>query len=425
MNLVELCKKLYPLNRSLTGAGVRKTLEIIQTIIPIEIKSVKCGTKCFDWNVPPEWNINSAFILDLETNDIIVDLKDNNLHVVGYSISVNKSLNYNELLPHLYYIKEQPDAIPYITSYYSRNWGFCLSYNQFSKLNKNGKYKIVIDSSLNENGVMNYGEIIIEGNSKQEIFLSSYICHPQMANNELSGIAVLTYLAKHILTIQSRKYTYRLILIPETIGSIYYLSINHKYLKNNVFGGFNISCVGDERNWGHLPSRHGNNISDIISKHLLKHFTSEFIQYTWLDRGSDERQYCSPGIDLPISSITRSKFGTYPEYHTSLDNFDVVTQKGLEDSLEMYKKCLFVFENNYTPILNVFCEPQLGKRGLYPNISTKNSGHTVRNMMNIISYCDGKMTILEISEICNLNFFETHEILEKLYISGLIRKDIS
>jgi aminopeptidase-like protein len=420
MTLLELCKKLYPINRSLTGNGVRATLEIIKSLIPIEIKEVKSGTRCFDWTIPPEWNIYNAYIIDLSTNNVIIDLSNHNLHIVGYSINIDTVLNYEQLVPHLYYIEDQPEAIPYITSYYSRNWGFCLKYSTFKKLDKNSKFKVVIDSNIDENGSMTYGELIIPGETSEEIFISSYICHPQMVNNELSGVAVLTFLAKEIYSRTNRKYTYRFVLIPETIGSIYYLSLNFKHLKNNVFGGFNISCVGDERAWGHLPSRIGNNISDLISRHVLKHFTKEFVQYTWLDRGSDERQYCSPGIDLPISSISRSKFGAYPEYHTSLDDFNVVTQKGLEDSFNLYLKCLFVFENNCIPKLKVLCEPQLGKRGLYPNISTKNSGNTVRNMMNFISYCDGELTLIEIAEKCGISFFDAHDFYLKMVKADLI-----
>ena len=369
--MIEFCKKLYGIYRSITGFGVKESLEIIKTYIPIEIKSVESGTKCFDWNIPPEWNIKDAFVIDLNTNKRVIDFNDHNLHLVCYSIPINEIVSFENLVSHLHYIKEQPDAIPYVTSYYNKNWGFCLTYNSFIKLDRNASYHVVIDSSFNEKGQLFYGELLIPGKSKEEILLSTYICHPQMVNNEISGPAVLTFLANDIFKNKRYNfYSYRIIFIPETIGSIAYLSLNFNRLKKFVVGGFVITCVGDERAWGHIPSRLGNNISDRIARNVLKFNTSNFEQYSWLDRGSDERQFCSPGIDLPISSITRSKYGTYKEYHTSLDNFELVTERGLNESLEIYLKCIEVFEKNCYPKINVLCEPQLCKRSLYPNIST-------------------------------------------------------
>ena len=419
--MIDFCKKLYKIYRSITGIGVKESLEVIKTYIPIEIKSIESGTKCFDWTIPPEWNVTEAYIVNLNTNQIVVDFNEHNLHLVGYSISVDDILSYDNLISKLFYIKEQPDAIPYITSYYNKNWGFCLTYNSFLNLDKNAMYHVVIKSSFNEKGNLYYGELIIPGKSKKEIFLSTYICHPQMVNNELSGPAVLTYLSKYVLESKGlNNYTYRIIFVPETIGSIAYLSFNIEYLKQHVVGGFNMTCLGDERAWGHIPSRLGNNISDRIAINILSNNIFSFHQFSWLDRGSDERQYCAPGVDLPISSITRSKYGTYDEYHTSLDNFDLVTEKGLEESLNIYKKCLDVFEKNCFPKINVFCEPQLGKRGLYPNLSTSESGKKVRDLMNFISYCDGKHSLLDISEKCNLSFAKVYDLFLEVNEANLI-----
>lgn len=419
MNLIKFCKDLYTIPRSLTGKGVVESLEYIQQIIPLDIKEVSSGSKVFDWTVPPEWNIKEAYILDLSTNKKIVDFKNHNLHVVGYSTPVNQEIDFDGLKDHLYYIENQPDAIPYITSYYFERWGFCLSYNQFKSLNKSSKYKVYIDSELNYSGKLTYGEYFIKGESEEEIFFSSYICHPQMVNNELSGPSVLTGLA-NILKDKKNYFSYRFVLVPETIGSIVYLSKNLPHLKTYVVGGYNLTCLGDERSWGLIPSRYGNNISDRIARHILKNKKVDYIEYKWLDRGSDERQYCAPGIDLPISSVTRSKYGEYPEYHTSLDNFDLVTEKGLNDSLNFYLECINVFEKNrYNPKINVFCEPQLGKRGLYPTISTKESGKIVRNMMNFISYCDGSNSILDISELCGISFDESYSYFAKMNENGL------
>lgn len=420
MDLLKFCEDLYEIPRSLTGKGVVKTLEYIQGIIPINIKQVKSGTKVFDWTVPPEWNIRDGYVVEVSTGKKVIDFKSHNLHVVGYSEPIEDELSFEELERNLYYLKDQPDAIPYITSYYSKRWGFCLSFNDFQKLDRNSRFKVFIDSEFKEDGDLTYGELIIKGKVDEEIFFSSYVCHPQMVNNELSGPSVLTGIAESLLR-KDNYFSYRFVLIPETIGSIVYLSEKLDILKKNVIGGYNISCVGDERSWGLIPSRYGNNLSDRIGEHILKKHYPDFIKYSWLDRGSDERQYCSPGVDLPISSITRSKFGEYPEYHTSLDNFDVVTEKGLNDSLLLYLKCVDIFEKNrFYPKVKVFCEPQLGKRGLYPTISTKESGNIVRNMMNFISYCDGSNSILEISEICGIDFEESFGYFTKMKENGLM-----
>tara|TARA_B100000575_G_C23120244_1_gene648163 strand:- start:912 stop:2192 length:1281 start_codon:yes stop_codon:yes gene_type:complete len=422
IDLLKFCKDLYKIPRSITGNGVVKSLEYIQQYIPIEIKSVKSGTNAFDWIVPPEWNIREAYIINLSTGKKVIDFKIQNLHVMGYSQPINLELSYNELIKNIHFIKDQPDAIPYVTSYYSKSWGFCMSYNSFKKLDKSSNYKAFIDSDFNKNGNLTYGELLIKGKVEKEIFLSSYICHPQMVNNELSGPAVLTGIADYLIN-KSNYYSYRFVLIPETIGSIVYLSKNIESLKKNVVGGFNITCVGDERSWGLIPSRYGNNISDKIAEKVLSKMYPAYIKYSWLDRGSDERQYCAPGVDLPICSITRTKYGEYPEYHTSLDDFDLVTSKGLEESLNVYIECIKNFELNKEgiyPKINVLGEPQLSKRRLYPTISKKNSSSNIHNFMNVISYCDGKNELNEISKLCNIDYSETYSIYLKLKEHNLL-----
>jgi len=362
--------------------------------------------------------VNEAYIVTPSGNRIC-DFKNNNLHLVGYSIPFNKTISLKELQNHLYSIPEQPDAIPYITSYYKEHWGFCISEIERDKL-EDGEYQVIIDSKLFD-GVLNYGELIIEGDSKEEVFLSSYICHPSMANNELSGPTVLTFLAKWLTDLKKRKYSYRIILIPETIGSITYLSQHYAEMKGNVVAGFNVSCIGDDRAYSFLPSRNGNTISDKVAIHVLKWLAPNYINYSWADRGSDERQYCAPGIDLPIASIMRSKFGEYPEYHTSLDNLiDVVTPKGLEGGYLALKYALELIEKNEKLKVNVFCEPQLSKRGLYPTLSTKKSGDEVRMMMNFISYCDGSHSVLEIAEKINVPSWELYDLIEILKNHDLI-----
>jgi aminopeptidase-like protein len=413
-------KDLFPISRSLTGPGVRETLQYIQNLIPeLKIRSVPSGTQAFDWVVPDEWTIRGAFIDDSAGNRL-VDFKHNNLHVVGYSNPVDIWLTLEELKQHLHSLPDQPNAIPYVTSYYSKNWGFCLTHDQLQSL-ESGQYHVVIDTDLKP-GVLNYGELILPGELDQEILLSTYICHPSMANNELSGPVVTTALSQWLNILEKRKYTYRIVYLPETIGSIVYLSKHLKHLKQQVIAGFNITCIGDDRCYSYLPSRNGKTLSDKIALHVLNHTDPDFKRYTWLDRGSDERQYCAPNVDLPMASIMRSKYGEYPEYHTSLDDLELVTQSGLQGGFDILSKAIDIIENNVYFQNKALCEPQLGNRGLYPTLSTKESGKEVRTMMNILSYCDGNKSLLEIAELINKPFCELNSIIETLIEHELLEK---
>lgn len=414
----DLATRLFPICRSLTGPGVRETLSILaDEIHGLQIKEVASGTMAFDWIVPDEWEIRGAYIEDEQGNRVI-DFREHNLHVLGYSEPVDQIVTLDELEKHLYSLPEQPDAIPYITSYYSRRWGFCLTHNQRQSL-KPENYRVVIDSTLKP-GVLNYAEIILPGETKEEVFLSTYVCHPSMANNELSGPVVTTALARWLMSLPSRRYTYRIVFIPETIGSIVYLSQNYQHLKSSVIAGFNISCVGDDRCYSYLPSRNGKTLSDRAAIHALRNIDPEFKTYTWLDRGSDERQYCSPGIDLPMATIMRSKYGEYPEYHTSLDDLSLVTATGLAGGFAAIRDAIEIVETNVTLRCTVLCEPQLGKRGLYPTISTKDTGAQVRAMMGMISYCDGEHSLLDIAEKIGQPFKKLQGILQPLMENGLL-----
>jgi len=411
-------EELFPICRSITGQGLRDTLTYIKNILPeLKVFEVKSGTKVFDWEVPDEWNISEAYITD-ENEKIIVDFKDNNLHVVGYSEPIDEWLNLDDLDKNLHSLPDQPSAVPYLTSYYKRTWGFCMSHNQRQSL-KPGKYHVVINSKL-EPGFLNYGELLIPGKSKEEVFLSSYICHPSMANNELSGPTVLTALSQWLRNKKDLKNSYRIIFIPETIGSITYLSRNIDILKKEVIAGFNISCVGDEGRHSYIPSRSGDALSDEVAKHVLKHIDPNYISYTWLDRGSDERQYCSPGVDLPVVGISRSKFGEFPECHTSLDNLDFVTPKGLAGSYLALLRMVEILEKNKNLKTTILCEPQLGKRGLYPTLSFQGSSINTKPMMNLISYCDGQKTLLEIADIISVPFWELIGLTDELSKHGLL-----
>ena len=407
---------LFPINRSLTGDGVRQTLQYIKNIVPeLEVNEVPSGAKCFDWKIPQEWNCNDGYIIDPDGNKIC-DFKTNNLHIVGYSTPIDSEIELEELIEHLYYLEEQPTAIPYITSYYSPRWGFCLSFNEFQKLKK-GTYKVKINSELKD-GNLTYGEIKLKGESEKEIFLSTYVCHPSMANNELSGPVVTTALVNFIKSLEGRKYSYRIVFIPETIGSITYISRNIDEMKKNIIAGFNISCIGDDRSYSYLSTRYGNTLSDKVSKHILKNI--DYVEYSFLDRGSDERQYCSPGVDLPIATICRTKYGAYPEYHTSLDDLTVISPSGLYGGYDKIKKAIELLEmNNYYKV-NVLCEPQLGKRGLYPTISTKTSGAVVATMMNFLAYADGSNDLIDIANIIGVQAEELFDIVHKMKVAKLI-----
>lgn len=410
---------LFPICRSLTGEGVRTTLAYLGDILPdLRVHSVPTGTKAFDWVVPEEWIIRSGYVADINGN-ILIDFKSNNLHIVGYSIAVDDVVSREVLFEHLYSLPEQPDAIPYITSYYSRTWGFCCTHAQ-QQLLVDDYYRVFIDSEHTQ-GFLNYGELIVPGQLNEEVFISTYICHPSMANNELSGPVVATRLAQYVASITDRRYTYRFVFVPETIGSVVYVSKNLEHLKQHVIAGFNVSCIGDNRAYSFLPSRSGNTISDTVAKHVLKHIDSAFVQYSWLDRGSDERQYCAPHVDLPVASIMRTKYGMYPEYHTSLDDLEnVVTPDGLQGGFDALRSAIDVIEQNFYPVISVYCEPQLGKRGLYPNVSTKSSGATVKLMMDVISLCDGQLSVLDIAELLDCSFKSVLEIIHKLQIHGLV-----
>jgi len=417
--IYNLAKKLFPINRSLTGDGVRKTLRIIKDEIPeLDIKEVATGTKCFDWTIPKEWNIKEAYIIDPDGNKIC-DFSKNNLHIIGYSIPINKTIDLTTLEKHLYSIEEQPTAIPFVTSYYQERWGFCITHEERKKL-KEGNYKVYIDSTL-ENGFLTYGELILKGKSDKEVLLSTYICHPSMANNEISGPVVQTFIAK-MLTKLDREYTYRILFIPETIGSIMYLSNNYKTMKKKTIAGFVLSCIGDERNYSILKSRLGNTYADKIAKYTLSKITNLHKIYDFSKRGSDERQYCSPGIDLPVCSLMRTKYDEYPEYHTSLDNFDIVTKKGLLGGYKFVKKVLLniEFDKKYKTL--ILCEPQLGKRGLYPTISKKNVTKEIIAMTDIIAYSDEEHSLLDISKKNGLSIIKLNKIAKKLVKHNIIKE---
>lgn len=415
--------ELFPICRSITGEGIKKTLKIIQSnFSSLKIHKIKCGSKVFDWKIPPEWNIKDAYIED-KFKKKIIDFKNHNLHIVGYSVPTKKLVNKKTLLKKIHSLKNLPNAIPYITSYYKKYWGFCTSHNQKIDINKKyknkDKFKIFIESEINHHGNLNYGEILLKGNSQDEILISTYICHPSMANNELSGpivaMSLIDYLKKKNL-----KKTIRFIFIPETIGSITYLSKNLKNLKKNVIAGYNLTCIGDNRNHGCMLTKYENTLSD---KYLLKAYKILNIKpkiYPFTENGSDERQYNSYGIDLPIASIFRSKYGTYKEYHNSLDDFKLVTLKGINGGFQVAKKAIELILKTTVPKTLVLCEPQMGKRGLYPSLSKSTNKKYTKNIMNFLQYSDGKNDLENISKKINCNLNETKNIYKILKKKKLV-----
>lgn len=418
-NIHKLIERLFPICRSITGNGVRETLKILKEYVPeLKMFEVPSGTKVFDWVVPREWNIREAYIEDSKGNRII-DFKKCNLHVVGYSLPVDKRLSLEELKKMVYVYEADWDAVPYITSYYSEKSAFCMSKNQLESLQED-IYHVYIDSDLKE-GSLTYGEIILPGESEQEILFSTYVCHPQMANNELSGPAVAVYLAKWLKGIH-HKYTYRFIFVPETIGSITYISKNIDVLKKNVIAGFNLSCLGDDNTYTYVATRKGDTLSDKIVQNILNEIYPQYKKYSFLNRGSDERQYNMPGVDIPVCGIYRSKSNEYKEYHTSKDDLSFVTEKALQESLDFLKKCVETIEANKTYRIKCLCEPQLGKRGLYPTIgqrgSSKKSG--AWKIVDFLAYADGEKDLIDISNTINVPVSTLHDMANILIKNDLL-----
>lgn len=414
-----LAERLWPLPRSLTGDGVRASLRVIgEWIEGLKIHEVSSGTRALDWVVPLEWNVREAWI-EAEDGERVVDFAINNLHLVGYSPPTDELLTLDELQPHLYSLTELPDAIPYVTSYYSPHWGFCLSHRDRQRL-RAVRYHVHIDSTLVE-GSLTYGEIVIKGDTPEEVLLSTNICHPSMANNELSGPCVATALARWLRTLTSRRYTYRIVFLPETIGSIVYLSRHLEHMQRRVRAGFVLTCMGDDRTFSYVPSREGDTLADAVATHVLGHLAPGFRRYSYLDRGSDERQYCAPGVNLPVCSVMRTKYGEYPEYHTSLDDLGLITPEGMQGSYDVLRRVIEVLEADCVPTVTVLGEPQLGRRGLYPSVSTLSTFDVVRTLSDLIAYCDGRHSLLQIAEILGVPAWTLVPLLEKLTVHGLLK----
>lgn len=411
---------LFPICRSLTGPGVRQTLAYLKTLLPdLALCSAPSGTRAFDWTVPDEWSINDAYVAD-ETGRRVIDFQQSNLHVVGYSEPVDCWLGLDALQARLHSLPHRPDAIPYRTSYYTRDWGFCLTETQRRALAP-GRYHAVIDSRLAP-GRMDWGELVLPGRETAEVLLSTYICHPSMANNELSGPVVAAALAQRLGERPDRRYTIRILFLPETIGAILYLSRNLEAMKRETVAGFVLTCMGDERAYSFVESRLGDTLADRAALHVLSRHHPEFLRYSYLERGSDERQYCSPGVDLPVASVMRSKYHVYPEYHTSQDDMSLISPAGLEGSLETMTRILDAIEANRVYRTAVPCEPQLGRRGLYPALGTPDTPRITATMRNLIAYADGAHDLLAIAERIGADILECANLAESLVEAGVLER---
>jgi len=415
-----LARELWPIPRSITGDGVRKTLNILKRELPgLVVHEVPSGTQVLDWVVPEEWSIRSAVLTDPD-GKVVADFAQNNLHVMGYSEPVDVEISLEDLQAHLYSIPEQPNAIPYVTSYYNRRWGFCLTQEARDKL-RPGTYRAQIDSEFSQ-GSMTFGELLLPGESTDEIFISTYVCHPSLANNELSGPMVSTGLAQWIMSLPHHHYTYRFVLIPETIGAITYLHYNLTHLKKKVVAGFQLTCIGDDRRYTYLASRRGDLRIDRIAKRVLQ-TRENVVHYSYLARGSDERQYCAPGVDLPVISLMRSRYADYPEYHTSLDDLDnVVTPTGIQGGLDVVRECIQVVENEPVLVANQLGEPQLGRRGLYHTVMEKTTPEEVMLRTNVLAYADGQHDQNDLTELLGVSDTTISDMVDGLVEHGLLTR---
>lgn len=418
---MELFDRLWPIPRSLTGNGVRATLKVLGEEVPIRRLEVPSGTRAFDWTVPKEWNIRDAYVKD-SSGKKLINFKKNNLHVLGYSVPVHAKISKKELMKHVHTLPSMPRAIPYLTSYYQERWGFCVEQRRLSEF-RDKRYEVVIDSTLKK-GHLTIGEGFIKGRTNNEILLSTYICHPSMANNELSGPIVQTLIYKHLLKRKRNlKYSYRFLYLPETIGAIVYLSRYGRRMKKKVKAGYVITCVGDDAPFTYKKSRRGDSLADRAALNVLRASSKPYRVVDWFPSGSDERQYGSPGFDLPVGSLMRSMYGTYKEYHTSLDNRSFIKEKAIAESAQTYLNIIEGLEVNDVYInQHPNCEPQLGKRGLYPTLgSQREIDGSVKKIMWLLGFGDGKHDVLDIADKLALPAASLKPEVELLLKEGLLK----
>jgi len=408
--------QLYPICRSITGNGLRKTLQILQERIPMQTVEVPTGTPVFDWTVPKEWNIRDAYIR-IPGGERIVDFQQNNLHVLNYSVPVHDTMPLDQLRPHLFSLPDHPNWIPYRTSYYKSNWGFCLSHNQLQAL-EDRDYEVCIDSTL-EDGHLTYGEYYLPGRSIDEVLISCHSCHPSLANDNLSGLSVATFLAD-FLSGRDLRYSYRFVFVPGTIGAITWLARNRESIQH-IRHGLVLSGIGDRGGFHYKKSRRGDVEIDRAARHVLKHCSESPEILDFSPYGYDERQYCSPGFNLPVGCLMRSVWGAFPEYHTSADNLDFIQPTQLAQSLRVLATIVDVLESNRRyQNLNPFCEPQLGKRNLYRLTGGGSIGTEINACLWVLNLSDGEHSLLDIAERSGLPFSAIRDASDRMCQAGLL-----
>jgi aminopeptidase-like protein len=414
--LHQFAAELYPICRSITGDGIRQTLARIRELIPLQIFEVPTGTPVFDWTVPKEWNIRDAYVKD-RNGRRVVDFRQSNLHVLNYSTPVHVTMPLSELKPHLFTLPERPDWVPYRTSYYKEDWGFCLSHNQMLAL-EDGDYEVCIDSTL-EDGHLTYGECYLEGRSSDEVLISCHACHPSLANDNLSGLTVATFLAE-LLSERDLRFSYRFLFIPGTIGAITWLSGNHENAER-IRHGLVLTGIGDAGAFHYKKSRRGDAEIDQAAAYVLRHCSQSAQILEFSPYGYDERQYCSPGFNLPVGCLMRSVWGTFPEYHTSADNLNFIRPEQLAESLTVCTAIVDVLENNRRyRNLNPFCEPQLGKRDLYGSTGGNSIGTEINARLWVLNLSDGEHSLLDIAERSGLPFSAISDTAKLLFERGLL-----
>jgi aminopeptidase-like protein len=415
--MMALAKELFPICRSITGNGVRQTLAILQRHIPLEVNEVPSGTPVLDWTVPPEWNIRDAYIAG-ENGARLVDFAVNNLHIVQYSTPIDAIMPLAELRPHLHTLPDRPDWIPYRTSYYTKDWGFCLTHRQLSSL-VDGLYRVVIDSDL-QPGHLSYGELIVPGEREETVLFSCHICHPSLANDNLAGIAVATQLARHVQTLSPR-YSYRFLFIPGTIGSLTWLARNENKI-DRVSHGLVLSCLGDAGGMTYKQSRRGNTRIDQIVAHILRHDETPHSITPFVPYGYDERQYCSPGFDLPVGCLMRTPNGEYPEYHSSADNLSLLRPESLAHSLTVLQRIVAVIERDAIyRNRNPKGEPQLGRRALYATTGGQRAvGYDQMALLWVLNLSDGHHSLLDIADRAAIPFSTISEAADALVKAELL-----
>jgi aminopeptidase-like protein len=417
--IYSLIRDLYPICRSITGEGFRETLARIRNEIPLDVHEVPSGTQVFDWTVPKEWNIRDAYVKNTR-GERIIDFRKHNLHVVNYSVPLHRKMSLAELRNHLHTLPDQPDWIPYRTSYYKENWGFCLSHNQLQAIPED-EYEVCIDSAL-KNGSLTYGECYLSGQSPKEVLISCHACHPSLCNDNLSSVATATFLAKYVGEAQLR-YSYRFLFIPGTIGAITWLSQNEDHI-NTIQHGLVLTCVGDRGHITYKRSRRGDAEIDRAVAHVLKHSGQRYDIEDFSPYGYDERQYCSPGFNLPVGCFMRTPHGKFPEYHSSADNLELMDPASLAHSLLTCLSVFYVLENNRCYCnQNPKCEPQLGRRGLYRAMGGNRDEKLQETaMLWVLNQSDGEHSLLDIAERCGLAFETVHDAAGLLLRHGLLKE---